>query len=156
MNHAFEELARRSFVPMGQRNASLSSKTNFDLLSASQRHARRRVCHSVSLPSRWSLATKDRSDREISERDDRGARRVCKRAWCSARSIGHTSRPSHPVVGRCDGIRADSAKSASFNALNHHSRKRADSAESAEKPMGKTLLSGTKGRKPTDVIALPR
>ena len=50
----------------------------------------------------------------------------------------------------------DSAKSGSFDALNHRSRKRVDSAESAEKPTGKTLLSGTKGRKPTDVIALPR
>ncbi len=49
-----------------------------------------------------------------------------------------------------------SAKSGSFNALNHRSGKRADSAESAEKRTGKTLLSGTKGRKPTDVIALPR
>ena len=47
----------------------------------------------------------------------------------------------------------DSAKSGLFNALNHRSRKRADSAESAEKPTEKTLLSGTKRRKPTDVTA---
>ena len=50
----------------------------------------------------------------------------------------------------------ESAKPGSFNALNHRSRKRADSAEPAEKPMGKTLLRGTKRRKPTDILTLPR
>ena len=60
------------------------------------------------------------------------------------------------LLGEPTTPRDDSAKSTSFNALNHRSRKRTDSAESAEKPTGKTLFSGTKGRKPTDVIALPR
>ena len=60
------------------------------------------------------------------------------------------------LLGVSTTPRDDSAKSSSPNALNHRSGKRADSAESAEEPTGKTLLSGTKGRKPTDVIALPR
>ena len=46
----------------------------------------------------------------------------------------------------------DSTKPGSFNALNHRSRKRADSSDPAEKPTEKTLLSGTKRRKPTDVL----
>ena len=50
----------------------------------------------------------------------------------------------------------ESAKPGSFNALNHRSRKGADSAESTEKPTEKTLLSGTRGRKPTDLLTLPR
>ena len=57
------------------------------------------------------------------------------------------------LLGEPTTPRDDSARSASFNALNHRSRKRADSAESAEKPTGKTLLSGTRGRKPTNVIS---
>ena len=50
----------------------------------------------------------------------------------------------------------ESARSGSFNALNHRSRKRADSAEPAEKPTEKALPSGTKRRKPTDLLTLPR
>jgi transcriptional regulator with XRE-family HTH domain len=61
-----------------------------------------------------------------------------------------------PTPAATTVVPGDSAKSGSFNALNHRSRKGANSAESAEKPKGKTLLSGTKGRKPTDVISLPR
>ena len=61
---------------------------------------------------------------------------------------------STPV--RTTVARGDSAKSGSLNALNHHSRKRADSAESAEKSTGKILLRGTRGRKPTNDMTLPR
>ena len=50
------------------------------------------------------------------------------------------------LLGESTTPRDDSAKSSSLNALNHRSRKRADSAESAEKPTGKTLLSGTRRR----------
>ena len=60
------------------------------------------------------------------------------------------------LLGESTATRDDSAKSASFNGLNHRSRKRANSAESAEKPTGKNLLSGTRGRKPIDDITLPR
>ena len=60
------------------------------------------------------------------------------------------------LLGESTTTRDDSAKPGSLNALNHRSRKQADSAESGEKPTGKTLLSGTRGRKPTDVIALPK
>ncbi len=59
------------------------------------------------------------------------------------------------LLGESTTPRDDSAKSAPFNALNHRSRKPTNSAESAEKPTEKTLLSGTKRRKATDVIALP-
>ena len=60
------------------------------------------------------------------------------------------------LLGESTTPQDDSAKPGPFIALNHRSRKRADSAESAEKPTGKTLISGTKRRKPTDDIALPR
>ena len=59
-------------------------------------------------------------------------------AGCRTRLLGDA------VSGAAWALRADSAKSASFNALNHCSRKRADSAESAEKPTGKTPLNGTR------------
>ena len=60
------------------------------------------------------------------------------------------------LLGESTATRDESAKSASFIALNHRSRKRADSAESAEKPTGTTLVSGTKRRKPTNDMTLPR
>ena len=46
----------------------------------------------------------------------------------------------------------ESARSGSFDALTIDPGKGADSAESA----GKTLLSGTQRRKPTDLLTLPR
>ena len=64
------------------------------------------------------------------QRDDGGASPLCKRAWCSARSVGRTSGRSHTVVrrfcfGRRDGTaRGLSAKPGSFNALDHRSRNR--------------------------------
>ena len=72
------------------------------------------------------------------------------RAGRRTRLLGDSASAAPRVSG------GDSAISGSFNALTHGSRKRADSAESAEEPKGKTLLRGTKRRKPTDLLTLPR
>ena len=126
-----------------------------------RRYASGRACRSANLRADGRVAAEDRRDRKsrnvtidvldayVSALGGRLEVSVV-RAGRRTRLLG-ASTPATTTVAR-----GDSAKSGSFNALNHGPRKRADSTDSAYEQPETGQVSGAKGARKTRTTALPR